>query len=227
MKSYIELVQEMLNQRAIVDNRNIVSLSETSESVMIAFNQACEFMRDLHNWKWNYKEDVFVNDMDQETYPMPYGIVHSMTFVDADTNKHKLVYVSELTADKGIPCQWTHKWDSEEIKIAPKITDDLVNVTGMIMGYHDKNIAVLGSRTTGTLLERFDSTLDTTNEYLNVPEYIYDAYARCVLLKTRVLLNEGAQTTVFPAQQQEWTEAYNGLMSYAKTPLYESERMEI
>lgn len=227
MKSYIELVQETLNQRAIVDNRNVVSMNEVSSSVIIAFNQACEFMRDLHNWKWNFKEDVFVNDLDQDAYPMPYGIVHGMIFTHEDGKKCPLVYVPELTATKGHPSQWSYKWDSEEIQVAPAVRPEDVNVTGMIMQYHDKNLACLGNRTEGNLLPRFTTDEDVTNQFLNVPEYIYDAYARCIVLKTRIFLNEGAQTTVFPAQQQEWIDAYNSLMSYAKTPLYKSERMEI
>ena len=38
---------------------------------------------------------------------------------------------------------------------------------------------------------------------------------------------ENAQTTIFPAQQQEWQEAFSALMKYAKTPYYVSERTEI
>lgn len=227
MKSYIELVQETLNQRAIVDNRNVVSMNEVSSSVIIAFNQACEFMRDLHNWKWNFKEDVFVNDLDQDLYPMPYGIVHGVLFVHQDGKKCPLQYVSELKAIKGKPSEWTNKWDSEEIQIAPSVQAEDANDTGLIIQYHDKNIACLGNRTEGNLLPRFTTDEDVTNQFLNVPEYIYDAYARCVVLKARIFLNEGAQTTVFPAQQQEWQEAYNGLMMFAKTPFYKSEKMEI
>lgn len=227
MKSYFELIEEVLNQRAIIDNRQVIDLNNTSKSVLIAFNQACEFMRDLHNWKWNFKEEEYINDLGQDTYPMPYGIVHGILYKKGSAGaKCALVYVPELTAEKGCPSQWSHKWDTEEIQIAPAVSADCDEISTTIMQYHDKNLACLGDRTDGNLLKRFTLEEDTKKQFLNVPEYIYDAYARCVVLKTRVFLNEGAQTTVFPAQQQEWLEAYNGLMSFAKTPLY-SERTEI
>lgn len=227
MKSYFELIEEVLNQRAIIDNRQVVDLNNTSKSVLIAFNQACEFMRDLHNWKWNFKEEEFLNEQGQDTYPMPYGIVHGMLYKKGTKgDKCALAYVSELTEENGCPSQWAHKWDTEEIQIAPAVSADCDEVSTTVMQYHDRHIACLGARTEGNLLKRFTLDEDPKKQFLNVPEYIYDAYARCVVLKTRVFLNEGAQTTVFPAQQQEWLEAYNGLMSFAKTPLY-SERTEI
>ena len=227
MKSYFELIEETLSQRAIIDNRQVVDLKNTSKSVLIAFNQACEFMRDLHNWKWNFKEEEYLNDLGQDTFPMPYGIVHGMLYKKGSAGiKCALTYVPELTAEKGCPSQWSHKWDTEEIQIAPAVSADCDEISTTIMQYHDRHIACLGDRTEGVLLKRFTLDEDTKKQFLNVPEYIYDAYARCVVLKTRVFLNEGAQTTVFPAQQQEWLEAYNGLMSFAKTPLY-SERTEI
>lgn len=231
MKSYKELVQETLNQRAIIDNRNIVELSETSPSVLIAFNQACEFMRDLHNWKWNTRKEIYLADPGQDSFPMPYGPVESVT-MDTGSGKDRssceLRFVPELTPGLiGCPSQWTNNWEGELIKVAPAASDDCDDVAHFVIKYNDRNIAVLGARVGGELLPRFDLEQDTTQQFLNVPEYIYDAYARCVILKTRLLLNEGAQTTIFPAQQNEWQDAYNGLMSYAKTPIYTSERTEI
>lgn len=228
MKSYKELIQETLDQRAIIDNRNIVELNEASKSVLIAFNQACEFMRDLHNWKWNYREEKFLNEPGQDLFPMPYGIVQNVLYQKgANGKKCELEFVSELTADKGCPSQWTHKWDSEEIRIAPAVSADCDEVSQTILKYNDRNIACIGNRTDGNLIPRFTLDQDASTQFLNVPEHIYDAYARCVILKTRVYLNEGAQTTIFPAQQREWDEAYYGLMSFAKTPFYTSERTVI
>lgn len=227
MKSYKELVQEVLNQRAIVDNRQVVSLSTVSKSVLIAFNQACEFMRDLHNWKWNFKEEEYEELAGLNTFPMPYGVVHSVLYKDVSTGKKcALTYTPELTATNGLPSQWAHKWDTEEIQISPAFPRDVDSKSSVIIQYHDKHIVCVGERAQGNLLPRFDPQQNDSTQFLNVPEYIYDAYARCIVLKTRIFLNEGAQTTVFPAQQQEWVEAYNGLMSFAKTPLY-SERTEI
>lgn len=227
MKSYIELVQEVLDQRAIVDNRNIVDLTETSKSVLIAFNQACEFMLNLHQWKWNNREETYLNDLGQNTFPMPYGIVRKVLYKKGSNGeKCELGFVPELYATEGCPSQWTNKWDTEEIQIAPAVSKDCDEVSQTIIKYNDKNIACIGSRTDGNLIPRFTLESETSKQFLNVPEYIYDAYARCVILKTRVFLNEGAQATVFQAQKEEWAEAYNGLMSFAKTPLY-SERTEI
>ena len=227
MKSYIELVQEVLDQRAIVDNRNIVDLTETSKSVLVAFNQACEFMLNLHQWKWNNREETYLNDLGQNTFPMPYGIVRKVLYKKGNNGeKCELDFVPELYATEGCPSQWTNKWDTEEIQIAPAVSKDCDEVSQTIIKYNDKNIACIGSRTDGNLIPRFTLESETSKQFLNVPEYIYDAYARCVILKTRVFLNEGAQATVFQAQKEEWAEAYNGLMSFAKTPLY-SERTEI
>lgn len=228
MKSYKALVEEVLNQRAIIDNRQVVDLADINKSVLIAFNQACEFMRDLHAWRWNSREETYVNNLGQDTYPMPYGIVRGVVYTKVTSGeKCALVYTDELTAEKGCPVEWTNKWDTEEIAIAPAVSNDCNNVSTTTIQYQDKHIAVLGNRVGGTLLERFSLTEDTDNQFLNVPAYVYDAYARCVVLKTRVFLNENAQTTVFPAQQQEWQEALSGLMKYAKTPYYISERTEI
>ena len=228
MKSYFELVQETLDQRAIIDNRNIVELGDVAKSVLIAFNQACEFMRDLHNWKWNTREVEYLNDIGQDTFPMPYGIVQDVFYKKgSDGKKCQMTFVEELWADKGCPSQWTHKWDTEEIKIAPAVSQDCDEISQTIIRYNDRNIACIGPRTEGNLIPRFDATAEPSTQFLNVPEYIYDAYARCVILKTRVFLNENAQATVFAAQENEWNEAYNGLMSYAKTPFYTSERTEI
>jgi hypothetical protein len=227
MKSYIELVQEVLDQRAIVDNRNIVDLTETSKSVLVAFNQACEFMLNLHQWKWNNKEETYLNDLGQNTFPMPYGIVRKVLYKKGSNGeKCELDFVPELYATEGCPSQWTNKWDTEEIQIAPAVSKDCDEVSQTIIKYNDKNIACIGSRTDGVLIPRFTLESETSKQFLNVPEHVYDAYARCIILKTRVFLNEGAQATVFQAQKEEWAEAYNGLMSFAKTPLY-SERTEI
>ena len=223
MKSYFDLVTEVLNQRAVIDNRNIVTLSETSQSVLIAFNQACEYMRDLHNWKWKKYQDVYLNDLGQDTYPIPYGIVEKVFYQkNSATEACELQYVDILTADTTCPTQWTFKWDTEEIQIDPATSAVTLHYKQVM--YADNNIATLGVRTaTGaTKLQRFDTTLDTANQYLNVPEYIYDAYARCVILKTRVFLGfkTPARETNWNPAQAEWNEAYNGLMSYAKTPFY-------
>lgn len=222
MKSYKELIEEALNQRAIIDNRQIVDLSAVSPSVLIAFNQACEFMRDLHNWAWNMRTETYVNDPRQNLFPMPYGIVHGVVFQHKDGSRCPLEYVNELTATTGCPSQWTYKWDSEEVEIAPAVSEDCDELSTTTLQYHDKNIACLGNRTEGNLLQRFSLEEDVDKQYLNVPEYIYDAYARCVILKTRVFLNENAQTTIFGAQKEEWQEALYGLMKYAKTPYYKA-----
>jgi len=229
MKSFFDLIKETLDQRAIIDNREIVDVSDANPSVIIAFNHACEFMRDLHNWKWNTREDTFLNDPGQDTFPMPYGIVTGVLYQSGlDGAKCELGFVSELWAEKGCPSQWTHDWANEEIKIAPAASLDCDELSQTILRYNDRNIAYVDSRNDpGNLLQRFDPTIDTKTQFLNVPEYIYDAYARCVILKTRVLLNQNAQTTIFQAHNDEWNEAYNGLMSYAKTPFYTSERTEI
>ena len=228
MKNYKELVQEVLNQRAIIDNRQVVDLSDVNPSVMIAFNQACEFMLNLHNWRWNTRKDVYVNDIGQDTFPMPYGIVHGVLFTKVNSDeKCALEYTDDLMATEGCPSQWTNKWDTEEVQIAPAVSSNCDDVSTTTIQYHDKHLACLGQRTDGNLLKEFSLTEDTTNQFLNVPEYIYNAYARCVVLKTRVYLNENAQTTIFLAQKEEWQEAYSALMKFAKTPYYVSERTEI
>lgn len=228
MKNYKELVQEVLNQRAVIDNRLVVDLSDVSPSVMIAFNQACEFMLNVHTWRWNTRKEIYLNDIGQDTFPMPYGIVHGVLYTKgASGKKCALEYTDELTATDGCPQQWAHKWDTEEIQIAPAVSSDCDEVSTTTIQYHDKHIACLGNRADGNLLKEFSLSEDTSNQFLNVPEYIYVPYARCVVLKTRVYLNENAQTTIFAAQQQEWQEAYSALMKYAKTPYYVSERTEI
>lgn len=228
MKSYKELIQETLNQRAIIDNRNIVELRDVSPSVLIAFNQACIFMRDLHNWAWNYREDTFLNDPGQDSFPMPYGIVHGVVYKRGSNGaKCPLVYTPTLDADKGCPSQWTTNWATEEVNIAPAVSTSCDEVSQTIIQYHDKNIACVGPRSDGNLLKEFSLDEDTANQFLNVPEAIYEAYAKCVVLKARVYLNENAQPTVFAAQQQEFVDAYNGLMQFAKTPYYEAERTEM
>lgn len=227
-KSYKELIKELLDQRYIVDNREVIDLADVNKSVMIAFNQACVYMRDLHNWVWNYKEDAYVNSPDQDSYPMPYGIVHGVIYQKGSNGaKCPLEYVPELTATKGCPAQWTQDWANEEIKVAPAVSSDCDEVSQMILQYHDKNIACIGNRVDGNLLTDFTLDGDTTNQFLNVPEYIYEAYAKCVVLKARVFLNEGAQPSVYQAQVNEFNEAYNGLMMFARTPYYEAQRIEL
>lgn len=227
MKAYFDLLQEVLDQRAIIDNRNIVTISDIGDSVIVAFNQACEFMRDYHNWKWNSRNTTYLNTDGQSTYPMPYGIVQSLTYQNDDAEKYILLYTDILTATENAPSQWTQNWTDETIDIAPAVDFDIDSESQMIIKYMDKNIAYNTSRIEANLIPRFDTTTDTSIQYLNVPESIYDAYARCVILKTRLLLNEGAQTTVFAAQNSEFNDALNGLMSFAKTPFYTSERTEI
>lgn len=227
MKSYFDLLKEVLNQRAIIDNRNIITIDDVGTSVIIAFNQACEYMRDFHNWKWNTREVTYINTDAQDSYPMPYGIVQTLTYVDDDNNKSILLYTDILTATEDKPSQWTQNWVDETIDIAPAVDFNLDTNSQMVIKYMDKNIAYNTTRVEANLIPRFDTTTDTTIQYLNVPELVYDSYARCVILKTRLLLNEGAQGTVFPAQTAEFNEAINSLMSYAKTPYYTSERTVI
>lgn len=227
MKSYKELVIETLNQRHIVDNRQIVDIGDIVPSVLIAFDRACSEMRDMYNWVWNYKEDTYVTQAGRTTYPMPYGIVKGLDLQDNDGNKCTLDFVTELTAKEGCPTQWTHDWANEELLIAPAEKD--ANHT-MIIKYYDKNIACIGARTDGNLLQTFDSTgtqAPTDNQFLNVPTNIYEAYAKCVTTLARVYLNEGAQPSVFEAQKQEFQNALNSLLEYAKTPFYKAQRFEI
>ena len=228
MKSYKELIQETLNQRHIIDNRQVVDVTDVTPSVLIAFNRACSDMRDMYNWVWNLKEDTYTTDPDRTTYPMPYGIVKGLVFSDPNTGKKwPLDFVAELTATEGFPTQWTHDWANEEIVIAPAEFDTDHNMT---IKYYDKNIACIGDRTDGNLLPEFDSTgavAQTTEQFLNVPTYIYDAYAKCVVTLARVYLNENAQPTVFESQKQEFQGALNSLLEYAKTPFYHAQRVEI
>ena len=227
MKSYKDLLIETLNQRHIIDNRQIVDVADITKSVLVAFDRACSEMRDMYNWIWNYKEDTYVTQAGRTTYPMPYGIVKGLDLQDNDGNKCTLDFVAELTAKEGCPTQWTHDWANEELLIAPAEKD--TNHT-MIIKYYDKNIACIGVRTDGNLLQTFDSTgtqASTDNQFLNVPTNIYEAYAKCVTTLARVYLNEGAQPSVFEAQRQEFQNALNSLLEYAKTPFYKAQRFEI
>ena len=228
MKSYKALIEETLNQRHIVDNRQVVDVADVTKSVLIAFNRACSDMRDMYNWIWNLKEDTYTTQSGRTSYPMPYGIVKGLVLSDSDNeNKCPLDFVAELTAKEGCPTQWTHDWANEEIVIAPAEKD---NMHFMTIKYYDKNIACIGNRTSGNFLPEFDSTgaqAPTDNQFLNVPTYIYDAYAKCVVALARVYLNENAQPTVFEAQKQEFNAALNSLLEYAKTPFYHAQRVEI
>jgi hypothetical protein len=231
MKSYKELITETLNQRSIVDNRSVVDVADVTPSVLIAFNRACSEMRDMHNWVWNFKEDTYRTQVDNTSYPMPYGIVKGLSIAEDEYGKNKcpLDFVTELTAEEGCPSQWTHDWASEEIIIAPAEKD---SGHWMTIKYYDKNIACVGPRTDPNVvfLPEFDpsgTTYSTENQFLNVPAYIYEAYAKCVTTLTRVYLNENAQPTVFEAQKQEFKNAYNSLLEYAKTPFYDAQKVEI
>lgn len=226
MKSYKDLVIETLNQRAIIDNRQVVDMADVTPSVLIAFNRACSELRDMYNWVWNRKKIVYTTQAGRETYPMPYGIMKGMTLIDQDGNKCPLEYAIELTAKDGCPTQWTHDWEEEEIVIAPAEKD---NLHFMELEYYDKNIACIGPRSDKRFLKEFDDTgaaAATTNQFLNVPELIYEAYAKCIVTLARVYLNEGAQPTVFEAQKQEFNNALNSLLEYAKTPFYDAQRYE-
>jgi len=226
MKSYKDLVIETLNQRAIIDNRQVVDMSDVTPSVLIAFNRACSELRDMYNWVWNRKKIVYTTQAGRDTYPMPYGIMKGMTLIDQDGNKCPLEYAIELTAKDGCPTQWTHDWEEEEIVIAPAEKD---NLHFMELEYYDKNIACIGPRSDKRFLKEFDDTgaaAAATNQFLNVPELIYEAYAKCIVTLARVYLNEGAQPTVFEAQKQEFNNALNSLLEYAKTPFYDAQRYE-
>ena len=228
MKSYKELIKETLNQRSIIDNRQVVDVAAVTPSVLIAFNRACSEMRDMYNWVWNFKEEVYKTQAYRTSYPMPYGIVKGMVLEDRRTGaKCLLDYVTELTAKQGCPSQWTHDWANEEIAIAPAEKDSLHTMT---IKYYDKNIACIGARTDGNLLPTFDETgtsAATDNQFLNVPTNVYEAYAKCVTTLARVYLNEGAQPSVFEAQKQEFNNALNSLLEFAKTPYYEAQRVEL
>lgn len=235
MKSFKQLITETLNQRHIVDNRQVVAISGITPSVLIAFHQACLDMLNMYNWVWNYKEITYQTQEGNTSYPMPYGIVKSMSlsnYPDGE-NKCSLGYVAKLTATEGCPTQWTHDWDAEELAIAPAEKDNLHQMT---IEYYDKNIACIGPRSDKRLLKDFDDTESVVvdgvtatfeNQFLNVPEVIYDIYARCVITLTRVYLNEGSQPSVLNDQKTEFRQAMNSLLEYAKTPFYDAQRYEI
>lgn len=227
MKSYKELLIETLNQRHIVDNRQVVSVSDITPSVLIAFHQACLDVLNLHNWVWNHKKIIYTTQADRTSYPMPYGIIKGLTLMDQDGNKCPLEYANELTATEGCPTQWTHDWEEEEIAIAPAEKDDQ---HFMRLDYYDKNIACIGPRSNKQFLKDFDDTetaAEATNQFLNVPETIYDVYARCIVTLTRVYLNEGSQPSVLADQKAEFEQAKNSLLEYAKTPFYDAQRFEL
>ena len=227
MKSYKELLTETLNQRHIVDNRQVVSISKVTPSVLVAFHQACLDMLNMYNWIWNHKKIIYSTQEDRTSYPMPYGIVKGMSLIDEDGNKCPLDFVTELTAKEGCPCQWTHDWEEEELAIAPAEKD---NLHFMRIDYYDKNIACIGPRSDKNFLKDFDDTEEAAsaqNQFLNVPEVIYDIYARCIITLTRVYLNEGSQPSVLADQKAEFEAAKNSLLEYAKTPFYDAQRFEI
>lgn len=231
MKTYKELVQEVLDQRAIIDNRNIKDVNEASESVLIAFNQACEFLRDIFTWRWLKRTETYLNEAGSDSYPIPYGHIIKIVYKRKRPieTECELEYVKdEFNNSSKCPSQWRFNWEKELVEINPKVSADCDELSETAITYTDLNIATLEPRTDKTmqLLKRFDLNLDTSKQYLNVPEYCYDAYARCVILKTRLLLNEGAQATVFNAQDKEFNDAYENLLIYNKTPLY-SQRIKI
>ena len=228
MKSYKDLIIETLNQRSIIDNRQVVDISDVTPSVLIAFNRACSEMRDMYNWVWNLKKLTYTTQAGRESYPMPFGIVRGLTLADQDGNKCTLDFVAELTADEGCPTQWTQDWENEEIAIAPAEQDGLHTMT---IEYYDKNIAwYLDANQEKQFLKNFDESgqiAGTEDQYLNVPELVYDAYAKCITTLARVYLNEGAQPTVFEAQKREFDNALNSLLEFAKTPFYKAQRFEL
>lgn len=228
MKSFKELITETLNQRSIIDNRQVVDVADVTPSVLIAFENACVNMRDMYNWVWNEKEITYITQTDRTTYPMPYGIVKGMVLSNQDmSEKCPLEYVAELTATQGCPTQWTQDWANEELIISPAEKDDQHNMT---IKYYDKNIAYHDSRSDANTMKYFDITgtdFATTNQFLNVPEAVYEVYAQCVITLTRIYLNEGAQPSVFGAQQAEFNAALNSLLEFAKTPFYKAQRFEI
>lgn len=228
MKSYEELIIETLNQRAIIDNRQVVSINDVTPSVLIAFDRACSEMRDMYNWVWNKKKLSYVTQAGRTSYPMPYGIMRGMYLTDDEENVCTLDYADELTAKEGCPTQWSYDWENEEITIAPAEKDNLHTMT---IEFFDKHIAYHTDRSNpDNLMKTFDKTggeAATTNQFLNVPEVIYEAYSKCVVTLTRVYLNEGAQPTVFEAQKQEFQNALNSLLEYAKTPFYKAQRFEL
>ena len=227
MKSFKDLLTETLNQRHIVDNRQVVSVSEVTPSVLIAFHQACLDVLNMYNWVWNNKKITYQTSTDNDAYPMPYGIVKGMYLVDADNNKCPLEYANELTATEGCPTQWTHNWEDEELMFAPAEKD---SDHYMVIDYYDKNIACVGPRSDKNFLKDFDDSetvAPADNQFLNVPEVIYDIYARCVITLTRIYLNEGAQPSVIADQKAEFEQAKNSLLEYAKTPFYHAQRFDL
>lgn len=225
-KSYKKLLEETLNQRHIVDNRQVVAVADITKSVLIAFHQACLDVLNMHNWVWNHKKIIYTTQSNRTSYPMPYGIVKGLSLLDQDGNKCPLDYADELTATEGCPTQWTHDWEEEEIAIAPAEKDDQ---HFMRIDYYDKNIACVGPRSDKQFLQDFDDsgTYDADNQFLNVPENIYNVYARCVVTLTRVYLNEGSQPSVLQDQKNEFQAAFNSLLEFAKTPFYDAQRYEI
>lgn len=227
MKSYKELLIETLNQRHIVDNRQVVDVTDITQSVLIAFHQACLDVLNMHNWVWNNKKITFTTAEGRTSYPMPYGIMKGMYLTDSDGNKCTLDYAIALTATEGCPTQWTHDWENEEIAIAPAEKDDQHEMT---LVYYDKNIACVGPRSDKNFIKDFDDTgiiASTDEQFLNVPELVYDVYARCVITLTRVYLNEGSQPSVLADQKAEFEQAKNSLLEFAKTPFYDAQRFEI
>ena len=227
MKSYKELLIETLNQRHIVDNRQVVNVGDITPSVLIAFHQACLDVLNFHNWVWNHKKIIYTTQAGRTSYPMPYGIMKGMTLIDQDGNKCPLDYADELTATEGCPTQWTHDWEEEEISIAPAEKDDQHY---MRIDYYDKNIACVGPRSDKVFLKDFDDTetaAAATNQFLNVPETVYDVYARCIVTLARVYLNEGSQPSVLAGQKAEFEQAKNSLLEYAKTPFYDAQRFDL
>lgn len=233
MKSYKELITETLNQRHIIDNRQVVVLKDITPSVLVAFHQACLDVLNMYNWVWNRKKITYQTQAARTSYPMPYGIVKGLVLEDSDGVKCPLEYAHELTATQGCPTQWTHDWENEEIAIAPAEKDDQHTMT---IEFYDKNIACIGPRSDKRFLKDFDDTESEIvdgvtatfeNQFLNVPETIYNIYARCIITLTRVYLNEGSQPSVLNDQKAEFEQAKNSLLEYAKTPFYDAQRYEI
>lgn len=233
MKSYKDLITETLNQRHIIDNRQVVVLKDITPSVLVAFHQACLDVLNMYNWVWNRKKITYQTQAARTSYPMPYGIVKGLVLEDSDGVKCPLEYAHELTATQGCPTQWTHDWENEEIAIAPAEKDDQHTMT---IEFYDKNIACIGPRSDKRFLKDFDDTESEIvdgvtatfeNQFLNVPETIYNIYARCIITLTRVYLNEGSQPSVLNDQKAEFEQAKNSLLEYAKTPFYDAQRYEI
>lgn len=227
MKSFKQLLQETLNQRHIVDNRQVVSISKVTPSVLIAFHQACLDVLNMYNWVWNNKKVEYQTSLNNSSYPMPYGIVKALYLVDSDGEKCALEYANELTAKEGCPTQWTHDWEDEEIVFAPAEKD---SDHTMVIEYYDKNIACVGARSDKNFLKDFDDSEEAApadNQFLNVPEVVYEIYARCVVTLTRIYLNEGAQPSVIADQKAEFEQAKNSLLEFAKTPFYKAQRYEL